>query len=96
MPVRLTLFYSSFNNRSMFFFTFTRSGLSHYLVHFHFDDCVGIVPKKVILRPEIPSVGETCVVKRSDGKDYEATMKAMGKDCTRKGEGGVLHVLFVC
>ena len=64
------------------------------MLHFHFDDCVGVVPKKVILRPEIPSVGETCVVKWSDGKDYEATVKAVGKDCTRRG-GGRYYCLCV-
>ena len=78
-----------------FFFAFTRSGPSHYLLHFHFDDCVGVVPKKVILRPEIPSVGETCVVKWSDGKDYEATVKAVGKDCTRRGGGITVCVLLL-
>ena len=77
--------------RSMFL-DFIHLGPSHYMLHFHFDDGVGVVPKKVISRLEIPSVGETCVVKWSDGKDYEATVKAMGRYCTRKG--GVL--LFVC
>ena len=54
-------------------------GPSHYVVHFSDDDCVACVPKKVIVTPPEPIVGDACRVQWSDGMEYAATVLAMGK-----------------
>ncbi len=54
-------------------------GPSHYVVHFHEDDCIACVPKKHILRPTTPTVGDECCVRWSDGTEYTATVMAMGE-----------------
>ena len=54
-------------------------GPSHYVVHFNDDDCVACVPKKVIVTPPEPIVGDACSVQWSDGIEYAATVLAMGK-----------------
>ena len=54
-------------------------GPSHHVVHFSDDDCVACVPKKVILTPPEPTVGDACRVQWSDGMEYAATVLAMGK-----------------
>ena len=57
-------------------------GPSHYLVHFKDDDSIASVPKKLLLKPSAPSVGDACVVRWSDGVEYDATVVAMGKAIT--------------
>ena len=54
-------------------------GPSHYAVHFSNDDCVVCVPKKVILIPPEPTVGDAGRVQWSDGMEYAATVLAMVK-----------------
>ena len=54
-------------------------GPSHYVVHFDEDDCIARIPRKSMVRPSMPSVGDTCSVKWSDGVEYTATVLAMGK-----------------
>ena len=54
-------------------------GPSHYVVHFIDDDCIACVPKKVIVTPPDPIVGDACCVQWSDGVEYAATVLAMGK-----------------
>ena len=53
-------------------------GPSHYVVHFDEDSCVACVPKKLVLMPANPSVGDTCSVQWSDGVEYAAKVVAMG------------------
>lgn len=55
------------------------TGPSHYVVHFHVDECLACVPKKNILRPNKPAVDSDCTVLWSDGSEYTATVVAMGK-----------------
>lgn len=54
-------------------------GPSYYVVHFDEDDCIARVPRKSVLKPARPSVGETCSIEWSNGVEYTATMLAMGK-----------------
>ena len=54
-------------------------GPSYYVVHFDEDDCIARVPRKSVLKPARPSVGETCSIEWSDGVEYTATVLAMGK-----------------
>ncbi len=54
-------------------------GPSHFVVHFDVDECVACLPKKLMLRPADPSVGDSCTVQWSDGLEYAATVLAMGK-----------------
>ena len=54
-------------------------GPSHYVVHFDEDDCIARIPRKSMVRPSMPSVGDTCSVEWSDGVEYTATVLAMGK-----------------
>lgn len=49
------------------------------MVHFIDDDCIACVPKKVIVTPPEPIVGDACCVQWSDGVEYAATVLAMGK-----------------
>lgn len=43
------------------------------MVHFIDDDCIACVPKKVIVTPPEPIVGDACRVQWSDGVEYAAT-----------------------
>ena len=54
-------------------------GPSHYVVYFDKDDGVDRIPKKAVLKPPRPSVGDVCAVQWSDGVEYAATDLAMGK-----------------
>lgn len=48
-------------------------------MQFKVDECIACVPKKVVLQPTQPTVGDECCVRWSDGVRYEATVLAMGE-----------------
>ena len=48
-------------------------GPSHYVVHSDEDDCIARVPRKSVVRPSMPSVGDA---EWSDGVEYTATVLA--------------------
>ena len=54
-------------------------GPSYYVVHFDEDDRVARVPRKSVLKPPRPSIGDACSIEWSDGVEYTATVLAMGK-----------------
>jgi len=54
-------------------------GPSHYVVHFDEDDCIARAPRKSVVKPSMPSVGDACSVEWSDGVEYTATVLATGK-----------------
>ena len=49
------------------------------MVHFDEEDCVACIPKKKMMSPNLPGIGDACTVRWSDGNDYAATVVAMGK-----------------
>ena len=38
------------------------------------------IPKKTIMSPNLPGIGDACTVQWSDGNDYAATVVAMGNE----------------
>ena len=64
---------------------------SHYLVQFEIDECVGIVPRRHLLEPPIPSINDVCRVRWS-GEEFTASILAMGEEATmRKAEKDFLE-----
>ena len=54
-------------------------GPTHFVVFFDDDECVACVPKKLILNPARPGVGDVCTVQWSDDVIYTAKVLTMGK-----------------
>ena len=57
----------------------TLTGVSHYVVRFKCDECISDIPRKFLLDPPEPSVGDECLVEWS-GEEYNATVLAMGDE----------------
>ena len=55
------------------------TGASHYVVKFECDECVSVVPRKLILIPPVLSVGDECRVEWS-GEEYTAKVLAIGDE----------------
>ena len=69
------------------------TGVSHYVVQFECDKCIGVIPRKRLLDPPEPSVGDECRVEWS-GEEYTAKVMAMGDDQqARKAEVELLKGL---
>ena len=69
------------------------TGASHYVVQFEVDQCISVVPRKLLLDPPVPSVGDECRVEWS-GDEYTAKILAMGDERqVRKAECEYLKAL---
>ena len=70
--------YHTFNPQLLFIAS------THALVHFLSDDTIVIVPLKRVTQVdnEVLKEGVNCLVKWTDGVQYEATVKAIGKQQT--------------
>ena len=69
------------------------TGASHYVVQFEVDQCISVVPRKRLLDPPVPSVGDECRVEWS-GDEYTAKILAMGDEQqARKAECEYLKAL---
>ena len=63
------------------------------MVQFDCDECVSVVPRKRLLDPPVPSVGDECRVEWN-GDDYTAKVLAMGDEQqARKAECEYLKTL---
>ena len=63
------------------------------MVQFECDECISVVPRKFLLDPPEPSVGDECLVEWSS-KEYTAKVLAMGDDQqARKAEAELLKGL---
>ena len=52
---------------------------SHFVVKFLVDETVCVIPRKNVVSEIVPSVGDKCDVKWSDGDILTATLLAAGK-----------------
>ena len=68
----------SFREASITFFV-TIIGPSHFVVKFVIDETICVVPRKNIVSSSVPSVGDDCEVKWSDGEILTAVVMAAGK-----------------
>ena len=69
------------------------TGVSHYVVKFECDECISVIPRKFLLDPPEPLVGDECRVEWS-GEEYAAKILAMGDDQqARKAEIELLKAL---
>ena len=69
------------------------TGVRHYVVRFECDECICVIPRKFLLDPPKPSVGDECLVEWS-GEEYTATILVMGDEQeARKAENELLKAL---